>query len=53
MEETEENEALMEAFADSADEVLNLLRRMNGTEESVPSPQKHEQRKSAAGSSRS
>ena len=38
MEETEENEALMEAFADSADEVLNLLRRMNGTEESVPSP---------------
>lgn len=38
MEETEDNEALMEAFADSADEVLNLLRRMNGTEESVPSP---------------
>lgn len=38
MEETEDNEALMEAFADSADEVLNLLRRMNGTEESTPSP---------------
>ncbi len=38
MEETEDNEALMEAFADSADEVLNLLRRMNGTEESAPSP---------------
>ena len=38
MEETEDNEALMEAFADSADEVLNLLRRMNGTEESSPSP---------------
>lgn len=37
-EETEDNEALMEAFADSADEVLNLLRRMNGTEESTPSP---------------
>lgn len=33
----EDNEALMEAFADSADEVLNLLRRMNGTDEaSVP-----------------
>ena len=38
MEETEDNEALMEAFADSADEVLNLLRRMNGTEESSPAP---------------
>ena len=38
MEETEDNEALMEAFADSANEVLNLLRRMNGTEESAPSP---------------
>lgn len=36
-EESEDNEALMEAFADSADEVLNLLRRMNGTEEaSIP-----------------
>lgn len=34
--EPEDNEALMEAFADSADEVLNLLRRMNGTEESSP-----------------
>lgn len=33
-EETEDNEALMEAFADSADEVLNLLRRMNSAEES-------------------
>lgn len=38
MEETEDNEALMEAFADSADEVLNLLRRMNGTEESISAP---------------
>lgn len=38
MEETEDNEALMEAFADSADEVLNLLRRMNGTEESSHTP---------------
>lgn len=38
MEESEDNEALMEAFADSADEVLNLLRRMNGSEESAPSP---------------
>ena len=38
MEEGEDNEALMEAFADSADEVLNLLRRMNGTDESAPSP---------------
>ncbi len=38
MEENEDNEALMEAFADSADEVLNLLRRMNGTEESSSSP---------------
>lgn len=36
-EENEDNEALMEAFADSADEVLNLLRRMNGTEE-APAP---------------
>ncbi len=36
-EDNEDNEALMEAFADSADEVLNLLRRMNGTEE-VPVP---------------
>lgn len=36
-EENESNEALMEAFADSADEVLNLLRRMNGMEE-VPVP---------------
>ena len=32
-EENEDNEALMEAFADSADEVLNLLRRMNNAEE--------------------
>lgn len=35
----EDNEALMEAFADSADEVLNLLRRMNsgeGTADSSP-----------------
>lgn len=32
-ETTEDNEALMEAFADSADEVLNLLRRMNNAEE--------------------
>lgn len=32
-EETEDNEALMEAFADSADEVLSLLRRMNNAEE--------------------
>lgn len=31
--DVEDNEALMEAFADSADEVLNLLRRMNGSEE--------------------
>lgn len=38
VEETEDNEALMEAFADSADEVLNLLRRMNGTEESSRTP---------------
>ncbi len=38
MEESEDNEALMEAFADSADEVLNLLRRMNGTEETAPAP---------------
>lgn len=30
----EDNEALMEAFADSADEVLNLLRRMNSGEDS-------------------
>lgn len=36
--DAEDNEALMEAFADSADEVLNLLRRMNGAEESSPSP---------------
>ena len=28
-----DNEALMEAFADRADEGLNLLRRMNGTED--------------------
>ncbi|MCM1268584.1 MAG: adaptor protein MecA [Bacteroidales bacterium] len=28
----DDNEALMEAFADSADEVLNLLRRMNSEE---------------------
>lgn len=34
LDDVEDNEALMEAFADSADEVLNLLRRMNGTEES-------------------
>lgn len=33
LEEDEDNEALMEAFADSADEVLNLLRRMNSGEE--------------------
>lgn len=32
-EASEDNEALMEAFADSADEVLNLLRRMNSSEE--------------------
>ncbi len=31
--DSEDNEALMEAFADSADEVLNLLRRMNNAEE--------------------
>ncbi len=31
--EGEDNEALMEAFADSADEVLNLLRRMNSGED--------------------
>lgn len=31
----EDNEALMEAFADSADEVLNLLRRMNNGEDST------------------
>lgn len=30
----DDNEALMEAFADSADEVLNLLRRMNNGEDS-------------------
>lgn len=35
----EDNEALMEAFADSADEVLNLLRRMNGTEDAADSLQ--------------
>jgi len=29
---------LNQLLADSADEVLNLLRRMNGTEESTPSP---------------
>lgn len=33
MTDHEDNEALMEAFADSADEVLNLLRRMNNAEE--------------------
>lgn len=32
-EDFEDNEALMEAFADSADEVLNLLRKMNNAEE--------------------
>lgn len=31
----DDNEALMEAFADSADEVLNLLRRMNGGDDSA------------------
>lgn len=31
----DDNEALMEAFADSADEVLNLLRRMNNGEDSA------------------
>lgn len=30
-----DNEALMEAFADSADEVLNLLRRMNSGEDAA------------------
>lgn len=35
----EDNEALMEAFADSADEVLNLLRRMNNGEDTTDSPQ--------------
>jgi len=35
LDEDEDNEALMEAFADSADEVLNLLRRMNSGEEPV------------------
>lgn len=38
-EETEDNEALMEAFADSADEVLNLLRRMNSGEETPATAQ--------------
>lgn len=33
----EDNDVLMEAFADSADEVLNLLRRMNSGEDSVDS----------------
>lgn len=37
MDETDDNEALMEAFADSADEVLNLLRRMGGAEEAESS----------------
>lgn len=35
----EDNEALMEAFADSADEVLNLLRRMNSGEDAADSQQ--------------
>lgn len=38
-----DSEALMEAFADSADEVLNLLRKMNGGEDAAdslrPAPQ--------------
>ncbi len=38
-EESGDNEALMEAFADSADEVLNLLRRMNGSEETAHAAQ--------------
>lgn len=37
--EDEDNEALMEAFADSADEVLNLLRRMNSGEDTSDSAQ--------------
>lgn len=49
-EENEDNEALMEAFADSADEVLNLLRKMNnaeGSEHSAPASSREGSRPSA------
>ena len=47
-EENEDNEALMEAFADSADEVLNLLRRMNNAEEGERSPPSSDKEKAVS-----
>lgn len=47
LDDDEDNEALMEAFADSADEVLNLLRRMNNGEDTTDAPQPSPQNSTA------